>query len=203
MHALLKADVAVPLGAILLIQSTLTMAAYGIPVVIPLAAEDLGIEPESVGFLVAGVYLVAMVCGLASGVFVARLGPTRLFQVLLVAGALGVAALASAAPLVALAAIALAAPASYAPSNLGWSYGGRVYPVNPRYEQVAGLPCYRDLASIPEPVDCVAFALRDDRLPEAMAQAAKAKTKRSSGNRVPYPPAASMAAWRTAGSPWW
>ena len=57
---------------------------------------------------------------------------------------------------------------------LGWSYQGRVYPVNPRHERLAGRACHPDLASIPEPVDCVAFAIRDDRLPEAMAKAADA-----------------------------
>lgn len=34
-------------------------------------------------------------------------------------------------------------------------YTGELYPVNPRYEEVHGLRCYPDLASIPEPVDLV------------------------------------------------
>ena len=57
---------------------------------------------------------------------------------------------------------------------LGWHYAGKVYPVNPRYDELHGRACYPDLASLPEPVDCVAFAVRDERLPEAMAKAAEA-----------------------------
>jgi len=57
---------------------------------------------------------------------------------------------------------------------LGWRYAGNVYPINPRYDELHGRTCYPDLASLPEPVDCVAFALRDERLPEAMASAAEA-----------------------------
>jgi acyl-CoA synthetase (NDP forming) len=59
-------------------------------------------------------------------------------------------------------------------SIVGWSYRGQVYPVNPRHERLAGRDCYPDLASVPEPVDCVAFAIRDDRLPQAMESAADA-----------------------------
>jgi acetyltransferase len=37
-------------------------------------------------------------------------------------------------------------------SNLQkFGYAGRVYPVNPRYEEVWGVKCYPDLASLPEP----------------------------------------------------
>ncbi len=32
-------------------------------------------------------------------------------------------------------------------------YGGQVYPVNPRYQELAGLPCYSDIAAVPDPVD--------------------------------------------------
>jgi acyl-CoA synthetase (NDP forming) len=59
-------------------------------------------------------------------------------------------------------------------ASLGWAYAGRVFPVNPRYDALAGITCYPDLASLPEVVDCVAFAVRDERLPEAMTAAASA-----------------------------
>jgi acyl-CoA synthetase (NDP forming) len=34
-------------------------------------------------------------------------------------------------------------------------YAGRVLPVNPKYAELGGLPCYPDLASVPGPVDLV------------------------------------------------
>ncbi len=41
--------------------------------------------------------------------------------------------------------------------NLG--YDGRVYPVNPRYEQLHGWPCYSTIEHVPEPVDLAIVAL--------------------------------------------
>ena len=32
-------------------------------------------------------------------------------------------------------------------------FGGRVYAVNPKYNQVAGIPCYPSLSDLPETVD--------------------------------------------------
>jgi len=32
-------------------------------------------------------------------------------------------------------------------------YGGKIFPVNPRYQEIAGLPCFPSLADIPETVD--------------------------------------------------
>jgi acetyl coenzyme A synthetase (ADP forming)-like protein len=33
------------------------------------------------------------------------------------------------------------------------AYPGAVYPVNPRAEQIFGLPCYRDIAAVPDPLE--------------------------------------------------
>ena len=93
MTGVLTRSVLVPLATIFGIQSALTVAAYAFPVVIPVAAADLGIAPESVGFLVSVIYVAGMTFGLASGWLLARLGPTRVFQLLLVLAGLGVAAL--------------------------------------------------------------------------------------------------------------
>jgi acyl-CoA synthetase (NDP forming) len=38
-------------------------------------------------------------------------------------------------------------------------YRGAIYPVNPKYEKVLGLPCYPDLASVPRPCDLVIVAV--------------------------------------------
>jgi len=54
-------------------------------VVIPVAAPDLGLEAESVGYFVAILYVIAMITGLASGPLLARFGAVRVFQLLLLA----------------------------------------------------------------------------------------------------------------------
>ena len=41
--------------------------------------------------------------------------------------------------------------------NLG-QYDGRVYPVNARYDEIGGLKCYPDIATVPEKVDCALIA---------------------------------------------
>ena len=38
-------------------------------------------------------------------------------------------------------------------------YQGKVYPVNPRYDELAGLPCYKSILDVPEPVDLVLIAV--------------------------------------------
>lgn len=93
MTGVLSRQVLVPLGTIFGIQSALTVAAYAFPVVIPVAAADLGIAPESVGFLVSVIYVAGMLIGLTSGWLLARLGPTRVFQLLLMTAGAGIAAL--------------------------------------------------------------------------------------------------------------
>jgi acyl-CoA synthetase (NDP forming) len=54
-------------------------------------------------------------------------------------------------------------PDSYgykAVSNLlDFGFGGRLYPVHPTADEVAGLPCYPTLADLPEQVDCAVVAL--------------------------------------------
>ena len=83
MQALFTRTVALPLLTITACQTILTLGAYVIPVVTPVAAADFGIEPESVGFLVAVSYLTAMLVGLGSGRWLARIGPARMFQIIL------------------------------------------------------------------------------------------------------------------------
>lgn len=51
-------------------------------------------------------------------------------------------------------------------------YRGAVYPINPRYEEIGGRRCYSSLKALPEPADCVAFAVSDDLVEAALAEAA-------------------------------
>ncbi|MEE8545198.1 MAG: acetate--CoA ligase family protein [Alphaproteobacteria bacterium] len=73
---------------------------------------------------------------------------------------------------------ASARPGSFGASLLdalaGWDFGGAVHAVNPRYDEIAGYPCYATVAAIPEPVDCVIMAVADDRVEGLFAEAAAA-----------------------------
>jgi acyl-CoA synthetase (NDP forming) len=53
-------------------------------------------------------------------------------------------------------------------------YAGHVYPINPRYETLAGIACFPDLKSVPEAPDCAAFAVSDEQIEAALADAAAA-----------------------------
>jgi acetate---CoA ligase (ADP-forming) len=49
----------------------------------------------------------------------------------------------------------------------------RIYPVNPRYQQVGGLRCYPSLAELPETVDLVLLGIPDAALEEQLGLAAR------------------------------
>ncbi|HYY24603.1 MAG TPA: acetate--CoA ligase family protein [Candidatus Udaeobacter sp.] len=53
-------------------------------------------------------------------------------------------------------------------------FEGRIFPVNPKYSEVLGFTCYPELASIPEPVDCVVAAIPGRRVPELLESGARA-----------------------------
>jgi acyl-CoA synthetase (NDP forming) len=55
-----------------------------------------------------------------------------------------------------------------------FGFPGAVYPINPRYPQIAGLNAYPDLAAIPEPVDLVLIVIAAHQVPDALEAAAKA-----------------------------
>jgi acyl-CoA synthetase (NDP forming) len=52
-----------------------------------------------------------------------------------------------------------------------FGYGGRVFPINPRYTEIHGLPCYPDLASTPEPADTVVVAIPAEQVPAVLTAA--------------------------------
>ncbi len=53
-------------------------------------------------------------------------------------------------------------------------YRGTVYPINSRYDEIAGHRCYPSLEAVPELPDCAAFAVSDDLVEAALAHAADA-----------------------------
>ncbi len=66
-----------------------------------------------------------------------------------------------------------------------FGYRGRVYPINPRYGEILGLPCYPDLAALPEPAELVVVAIPaagvPDLLADAVARGSRAAVILSSG----------------------
>jgi acetyltransferase len=52
-----------------------------------------------------------------------------------------------------------------------FGYGGRIFPINPRYADVLGLPCYPDLASTPERADTVVVAIPAEQVPAVLRAA--------------------------------
>ncbi|HYJ17199.1 MAG TPA: acetate--CoA ligase family protein [Candidatus Limnocylindria bacterium] len=55
-----------------------------------------------------------------------------------------------------------------------FGFEGRIVTVNPKYTEVMGYPCYPDVASIPEPVDCLVSAVPNRHVPDLLESAAKA-----------------------------
>jgi len=49
-------------------------------------------------------------------------------------------------------------------------YPGRILPVNPKYERIAGLPCYPSIAAVPETVDMAIVAVPAGAVLEALEQ---------------------------------
>lgn len=56
-------------------------------------------------------------------------------------------------------------------------YKGRLYPINPRYQEVDEQACYPDLAALPEVPELVVFAIADLRLEAALTDAIAAGIK--------------------------
>jgi acyl-CoA synthetase (NDP forming) len=50
-------------------------------------------------------------------------------------------------------------------------FGGALYPINPRYETVQGLPCYGSIDALPESVDLVILAVSSTRVEQQLADA--------------------------------
>jgi acyl-CoA synthetase (NDP forming) len=57
---------------------------------------------------------------------------------------------------------------------MNFGFEGRIFAVNPKYREVMGFPCYADLASIPEPVDCLVLAVPNRHVPDLLESAAHA-----------------------------
>lgn len=54
-------------------------------------------------------------------------------------------------------------------------FDGRIYPVNPRYEEILGLRCYPDLLALPEPPDVVLVLVGRERVFASLDEAVEAR----------------------------
>ncbi|HVB49515.1 MAG TPA: acetate--CoA ligase family protein [Burkholderiales bacterium] len=55
-----------------------------------------------------------------------------------------------------------------------FGYAGRIYPVNPRYEEIRGLRCYPDAASVPQPCDVALVAVSAKLVAQALRDCGRA-----------------------------
>ncbi len=55
-------------------------------------------------------------------------------------------------------------------------FSGRIFPVNPRYGEIAGLPCFADVTALPEAPDVALVLLAAERVEDAVAELAAAGT---------------------------
>ncbi|PIW27405.1 MAG: hypothetical protein COW30_10550 [Rhodospirillales bacterium CG15_BIG_FIL_POST_REV_8_21_14_020_66_15] len=72
------------------VQVVGTAAVFGVPVLAPVIAPEMGVDPTLVGVYVAVAYLTGQVTGLMSGGFMDRYGALRISQVSCVFAALGI-----------------------------------------------------------------------------------------------------------------
>jgi len=54
-------------------------------------------------------------------------------------------------------------------------YRGKIYPVNPKYREIAGLPCFPSLSEIPEPVELALIGIPRQFVLDAFKQCARKK----------------------------
>jgi acyl-CoA synthetase (NDP forming) len=62
-------------------------------------------------------------------------------------------------------------------NNILGGYKGKVYPVNPKYDSILGLPCYPDIESIPDDFDLAIYFIPASFLPAAIKQCGSKKVK--------------------------
>jgi acyl-CoA synthetase (NDP forming) len=58
-----------------------------------------------------------------------------------------------------------------------FGYGGKIFPVNPKYEEIMGFKCYKNLAQIPEEIDLVLMAIPVEGVLDVIRDAAAKKVK--------------------------
>ena len=57
-------------------------------------------------------------------------------------------------------------------TNLTLGYDGPVYPVNPNYSKILGLPCYANVGEVPDPVELALIFVPAPRVPGVLEECA-------------------------------
>ena len=57
--------------------------------------------------------------------------------------------------------------------NLIKGFNGGIYPVNPRYDEILDIACYKNIADVPDPVDLAIVFIPGKRVPEIIEACAK------------------------------
>lgn len=83
--------VVLPLAITLAVQALTSMAMIAPTVMAPVAAAELGVSAQGIGWFVALEYLFAMLSGLACGALIVRFGPVRVCQICVCLAAAGLA----------------------------------------------------------------------------------------------------------------
>lgn len=78
-----RKGISIPLAAMLAVQAIVSMVAVTVPVMAPVAANDIGISSTSVGIYVSLIYISSMISSLWSGDFILRYGALRVSQICL------------------------------------------------------------------------------------------------------------------------
>jgi len=52
-------------------------------------------------------------------------------------------------------------------------FSGKIYPINPKYEEVFGLKCYKNISEISGKIDCVIFAIPAETIPLILEECGK------------------------------
>jgi MFS family permease len=84
--------VVLPLAITLAVQAITSMAMIAPSVMAPVAAAELGVSPQGIGWFVALEYLFATLSGLACGALISRYGPVRVCQISVCLAAAGLVA---------------------------------------------------------------------------------------------------------------
>jgi acetyltransferase len=61
--------------------------------------------------------------------------------------------------------------------NVMSGFRGRIYPVNKRYQDILGIPCYPDIASIPDNIDLAIYFIPSAELPDTVNECAQKGVK--------------------------
>jgi acetyltransferase len=60
---------------------------------------------------------------------------------------------------------------------MSYGYRGGIYPVNPKAEEILGLPCYSEICQVPDPVDLAVIVLASKLIPSVLEDCGKRAIK--------------------------